>query len=203
MKIVTAIAALVPLFAFTPAMATNYTVDIQNFAYVPAGRHIVTGDMITWTNLDGVIHTATSDNGVWDSGILSQGQSYSFTFNDTGTFPYHCSVHTFMVDTIFVSSQTGVSDNSSSTPAEFELAQNYPNPFNARTIISYSLPQEAHVNIDIFNVLGQEVENLADDWQGAGEHQVTWDAANQTSGVYFYRVRVDGLTKTGRMDLLK
>ncbi len=206
MKIASVISAVLVLAAmigsFQTARATNYNINIQNFAYVPAGMHINVGDMVTWTNQDGVIHTATSDNGVWNSGNLSQGQSYSFTFANTGTYPYHCAIHTFMVDTIFVGSQTGINEPSA-TPKEFELSQNYPNPFNARTIISYSLPHEAHVNIDIFNIMGQKVENLANLWQEAGEHQVSWDAASQTSGVYFYRVSVDDQTRTGRMELLK
>lgn len=51
------------------------------------------GTTITWTNNDSVPHTATSDTGVWDSGTLNPGQSYSFTFNEPGTFPYFCATH--------------------------------------------------------------------------------------------------------------
>jgi plastocyanin len=206
MKIASVISSILVLAAMTgsfqTAEATNYNVNIQNFAYVPAGMHINVGDMITWTNQDAVIHTATSDNGVWNSGNLSQGQSYSFTFTNTGTYPYHCAIHTFMMDTIFVSTQSGTSEPLTA-PKVFTLSQNYPNPFNARTIISYTLPREANVQIDIFNILGQKIENLANFWQEAGEHQVAWDATSQSSGVYFYRVSVDDQTRTGRMELLK
>jgi plastocyanin len=51
------------------------------------------GTTVTWTNGDAIPHTATSDTGVWDSGILGPGQSFSFTFAQAGTFPYHCAIH--------------------------------------------------------------------------------------------------------------
>jgi plastocyanin len=51
------------------------------------------GTTVTWTNTDAIAHTSTSDTGVWDSGILAPGQSFSFTFASTGTFPYHCAIH--------------------------------------------------------------------------------------------------------------
>lgn len=51
------------------------------------------GTTVTWINDDTVPHTATSDTMVWDSGTLQPGQNYSFKFNNTGTFPYHCTIH--------------------------------------------------------------------------------------------------------------
>ena len=54
---------------------------------------VAMGTTVTWTNNDSIAHTTTSDTGVWDSGILAPGQSFSFTFASTGTFPYHCAIH--------------------------------------------------------------------------------------------------------------
>jgi plastocyanin len=54
---------------------------------------VATGTTVTWVNNDGIPHTATSDTGVWDSGILSSGQSFAFTFAQPGTYPYHCAIH--------------------------------------------------------------------------------------------------------------
>jgi plastocyanin len=62
-------------------------------AYVPNPATITVGSTVTWTNNDTLPHTATSDTGVWDSGTLSSGQSFSFTFMTAGTFPYHCMIH--------------------------------------------------------------------------------------------------------------
>ena len=54
---------------------------------------IAVGTTVTWTNNDSIPHTSTSDSSVWDSGILSAGQSFSFAFTQAGTFPYHCAIH--------------------------------------------------------------------------------------------------------------
>jgi plastocyanin len=192
------------IMALSPlAFATNFEVEIENFAFVPHGTHISVGDTVTWRNRDSVAHTATSDNGVFNSGSLGRDQTYSFVFTDAGSYPYHCAFHLSMRDTIFVAPQTGVDENSVNTPGAVELAQNYPNPFNARTVIGYSLPQPAHVTVEVFNVLGQKVETLFDERQDAGTHQVTWDASKQNSGVFFYRLSALNQTKTGRMTLLK
>jgi plastocyanin len=51
------------------------------------------GTKVTWTNNDNIPHTATSDTGVWDSGTLNPGQSFSFQFTKAGTYPYHCTIH--------------------------------------------------------------------------------------------------------------
>ncbi|MHA2405009.1 MAG: plastocyanin/azurin family copper-binding protein [Candidatus Kariarchaeaceae archaeon] len=126
--------------------------------------------MVEWRNRDGVIHTSTSDNGVWDSGPLAEDETYTYTFTLEGVYPYHCSPHPWMVDTIVVGNPTGVDDQPSSIPAEFKLSQNYPNPFNARTAIEYALPQDSHVRIVIYNLLGQNIETLVDQSQTAGSH---------------------------------
>ena len=59
------------------------------------------GTTVTWMNIDDTVHTSTSNSGVWDSGIIQVGHSFSFTFSSAGTFPYHCNVHP-MTGTIVV-----------------------------------------------------------------------------------------------------
>ena len=82
---------------------------------------------------------------------------------------------------------TGVNE-SDVLPTEFALLQNYPNPFNPSTTISFALPQQANVKLNIYNSLGEEVAELINENISAGNHQVTFDASNLTSGVYFYRM---------------
>lgn len=185
------------------AGATMYQVSIVDFTFLPHGLHIAVGDTVEWTNHDGVPHSSTSDTGIWDSGLLSMNDTYMYTFSGAGTFPYHCSVHTSMRDTIVVSEQTSIGDQSVSIPDQLKLAQNYPNPFNARTEISYSLAQASHVKVTIYNLLGQQVVTLVDQNQAAGEHRVNWDAANQPTGVYFYRLQAGDFSQSRRMVLLK
>lgn len=88
-------------------------------------------------------------------------------------------------------------------PAEFSLGQNYPNPFNAQTTIEYGLPQASYVTLDIYDIMGRYVEPLVAQNQGAGFHDVILSAANQSSGIYFYRLEACGLTATRKMLLLK
>jgi hypothetical protein len=95
-------------------------------------------------------------------------------------------------------------------PREFGLSQNYPNPFNPTTRIKYDLPVDAKVTIKIFNILGQEVEVLLDDLQSAGYKWLDFNAANLSSGVYFYQINATGsadaskkFTKVNKMMVLK
>lgn len=78
---------------------------------------------------------------------------------------------------------------------DFALGQNYPNPFNAETVIEYALPENAQVTLRIFNVLGQEIITLVDDFQAAGIHRARWNGINlfgrvAASGVYIYKMDV-------------
>lgn len=89
-------------------------------------------------------------------------------------------------------------------PESFGLSQNYPNPFNPTTVITYALPKATHVTIEIYNVLGQNVETLVDEEMSAGFQNIEWDGARYASGVYFYRlVTGDGDTETKKMMMLK
>jgi hypothetical protein len=80
-------------------------------------------------------------------------------------------------------------------PLSFSLAQNFPNPFNPTTMIRYTLGHSGEVTIVIYNVLGQKVRTLKDEFQDIGEYSVEWDAKDDkgeaaASGVYFYKVIV-------------
>ena len=71
-------------------------VDIENFAFSPEVVEVLEGTTVTWTNLDVDNHTVTADDGAFDSGSLAQGESFSYTFDTLGTFPYHCTPHPSM-----------------------------------------------------------------------------------------------------------
>ena len=93
-------------------------------------------------------------------------------------------------------------------PGDFSLSQNYPNPFNPSTIIEYSVPMRSHVQISIYNSLGQLVRTIVDDIRSAGSYSTRWDGADAAgkkvaSGIYLYRYEVDGFVEAKKMILLK
>ena len=75
---------------------------IQNMAFNPSSITVAVNTTIKWTNKDAVIHTATSNSGVFDSGSISDGGTYSYHFTTPGTYSYHCVPHPFMTATIIV-----------------------------------------------------------------------------------------------------
>ncbi|MCP4583699.1 MAG: T9SS type A sorting domain-containing protein [candidate division Zixibacteria bacterium] len=83
------------------------------------------------------------------------------------------------------------------------LAKNYPNPFNAATSIKYELPRQAHVTIEIYDILGRKVASLVDRQQLAGYHQAVWQADGFSSGMYFYKLQAGDYSETKKMLLLK
>jgi hypothetical protein len=104
---------------------------------------------------------------------------------------------------ILVMVPTDVTDDQDLLPKVFALAQNYPNPFNPSTEISFSLPTAGHVKLEVFNILGQQVEVLVDGSLAAGEHRVTFDGSGRSSGIYFYRLTHDSGSATKKMAFMK
>ncbi|PWU24086.1 amidase [Candidatus Cerribacteria bacterium 'Amazon FNV 2010 28 9'] len=88
--------------AASTAPATTQNVTIQNFAFGPATLTVKAGTTLTWTNKDSMAHTATADDGTFDTESIAPNTSKSITFNTPGTFAYHCSVHPSMHATIIV-----------------------------------------------------------------------------------------------------
>lgn len=88
-------------------------------------------------------------------------------------------------------------------PTDFSLAQNYPNPFNPATIIEYSVPMQTNVKVAVYDALGRELEVLFNGVQTPGTHEVTWNAANYSSGIYFYKMEGDNFVQVRKMVLVK
>lgn len=86
---------------------------------------------------------------------------------------------------------------------KFELEQNYPNPFNPSTSIKFSIPQASNVKLSIYNLIGQEVATLINQYKTAGSYSVNFDAKGLVSGVYIYRLEANGMSLTRKMTYLK
>ena len=92
---------------------------------------------------------------------------------------------------------------SAAVPNAYTLNQNYPNPFNPSTTIAYAIPAAGHVELILFNALGQQVEMLSEGWRVAGTYSVAIDASDLSAGTYFYRLRAGDQVLHRKMTLLK
>lgn len=99
---------------------------------------------------------------------------------------------------------TGVEDEQEiNIPTGFGLSQNYPNPFNPKTVIGYQLPVTGFVNLKVFDILGNEIATLVDDYRPAGKYEVDFNAEKLASGIYFYRLQAGDFVQTKKMILLR
>lgn len=97
----------------------------------------------------------------------------------------------------------GINPTSGETPANYSLSQNYPNPFNPVTKINFALPKSGFVSLKVFDVLGREISNLVNEHKEAGNHSVFFNAENLTSGIYFYKLEVNGFSEIKKMSFIK
>ncbi len=186
-------------YNFSPLGLSDYVVEVKipldsfgvGNALGDARFHPVNGMRIP---LDLVIHDSDQPN-VRD-GILS----YSEKNNDSSWKGAQYWSYTWIGDTNHVATAI---DESRTVPFAFSLKQNYPNPFNPVTTIAYSLAKSSHVELTVFNLLGQKVATLVNAKQAAGQYQVTFDAAHLASGIYVYQIKAGSFVQTRKMLLLK
>lgn len=88
-------------------------------------------------------------------------------------------------------------------PITYSMDQNYPNPFNPSTVIQFALPVEGHVNLAVFNILGERVTTLKNEVLKPGYYTVNFDATSFASGVYFYTIHAGEFIQTKKMILVK
>jgi hypothetical protein len=159
--------------ALMPATVNGLTIDNQ--AGVTLSQE---------TTINGVLRLVA---GVFDNTI-------PFTLGPTGSISYEGGSLAVPVS---------VESPERNLPESFFVEQNYPNPFNPSTTIRFGLPAPSHVSVSVFNLLGQEVATLFDGRKDAGVHDLQFDAANLTSGIYLYRVEAGDMVAMKRMVLMK
>ncbi|MDP6726616.1 MAG: T9SS type A sorting domain-containing protein, partial [Candidatus Marinimicrobia bacterium] len=116
--------------------------------------------------------------------------------------------YTFLDQYKNVIAQGFMSQKVIAVPDEFALHQNYPNPFNPVTTIQYDIPEETHVNLIIYDILGREVKTLLNQTEQPGYKSIRWNGRNNagqeiSAGMYFYRLETTGFVKVHKMVLLK
>lgn len=95
------------------------------------------------------------------------------------------------------------SDFTETIPTEFKLNQNYPNPFNPSTKIQYQVAKSSNVSLKVFDVIGNEVATLVNDFKPAGKYEIEFDAGKFSSGIYFYKLKAGNFIETKKMILLR
>ncbi|MFZ1291257.1 MAG: T9SS type A sorting domain-containing protein [Melioribacteraceae bacterium] len=93
--------------------------------------------------------------------------------------------------------------NSEKIISENFLNQNFTNPFNPTTKISYQLPEKSIVTLKVYDILGREIAELVNDSRETGYHEVTFDASNLSSGIYYYQIKAGDFIQSRKMLLIK
>ena len=85
----------------------------------------------------------------------------------------------------------------------FSISEAYPNPFNPTTTMTLTMPVSGEMQVDVYDLLGQSVAILTSGYKDAGIYNLTWDASDAASGMYFVKAQADGFTKTQKLMLVK
>lgn len=160
----------------------------------PSGRRLWATYYMTLTQWDGW----DADGILVDSAFVPPGSEYLFVAEGQVNFYPHFAGLKFFGDP-----SLDAPEGEGNLPETYSLSQNYPNPFNPTTEINFDLPQRSKVRLTVYNILGQEVKTLADREMEAGKHVIQWDAGEQATGVYFYKLEAGEFTETRKMMLLK
>ncbi|MFZ1321262.1 MAG: T9SS type A sorting domain-containing protein [Ignavibacteria bacterium] len=133
----------------------------------------------------------TKIGSVTGNGTSTVGHNYSYTDRNlsSGTYSYRLKQIDFNGNFEYFNLSNEVNIG---IPTKFELSQNYPNPFNPSTKINYDLPVDGKVSLIIFDLSGKEVKTLVNEVKTAGYYTVNFNGANLSSGVYFYRINLEG-----------
>lgn len=151
-------------------------------------------------------------NRVMTTYYQSSSSYHSFSYSSSNTPPVWTFygvqgktgyIFLYLVRAYVTTGVTGIEKTIELTPKEFTLSQNYPNPFNPSTTIDFALPKTEKVTVKIFNQLGQQVAVLANSDFSAGNHQLNFDGAGLSSGIYYYRIEAGSFTQTKKMILMK
>lgn len=142
-----------------------------------------------WTQVEGSYREAAkyrnSSDTTWNT--LQSGGEMNMYFELYGTSP----------------ALTDVAEGKVKLPSKYYLEQNYPNPFNPSTKISWQSPVAGHQTLKVYDVLGNEVATLIDEYRPAGNYEVTFDASKLSSGIYFYKLQAGNFVETKKMTLVR
>ena len=172
---------------FGRALAFSFRTENEGWAVVPSSENFVaTYDYgVSWTN-----YSTPDSSSLYD--IIFTDSLTGYAVGEEGVivkYKYQSPVF--------------VSDEYSPVPRDFMLYQNFPNPFNPSTTISYYLSDRGQVQLKIFDLLGNQITTLVDEYKSSGNYSVNWNAVDQPSGMYLVQFSVNEKRTYGKMILLK
>jgi hypothetical protein len=194
--------------------ALNYSqgalpVELSSFA----ATVLVNGIKLTWrteteVNNFGFDVERKSINGNWEkinfvngSGNSNSPKDYSFVDQNlkNGKFLYRLK----QIDSDGQYAYSKIVEIMFNKSLDYTLNQNYPNPFNPNTTINFTLPQSGNVKLIVYNLLGQQIKTLINEFKESGSHSINFDASQLTSGIYIYKLEASNFTQTRKMTLVK
>lgn len=202
-KVLGLIATVLVMMPLTSWAASKIEVEIEDFAYFPSTVTIMTGDTVEWKNRDGVAHTSTSGkngtpDGMWDSGLLFQNQSFLYVFTEEGSFDYYCKPHTWMTGIVNVEPVPDtIPDDTIPTGIIEDNPQLLPALDINPSVIRFYIPVSSTVSIEVFDLLGTQTDVLASGPFPAGSHEIT--RPQLQPGIYFVRLRWGDYAVTRKM----
>jgi len=194
-------------------MLINYVgsipVELVSFAAAVEGNSVnLSWQTATELNNSGFEVQRKSENSQWKKigfveGAATTTESRSYSFSDSYSGQGTVSYRLKQIDFDGTSTFSNVVNVKFSIPSEFKLNQNYPNPFNPSTTVSFTIPKSSNVKLNIYNQIGQQVGELVNRNLEAGSYNYTWNAANQSSGIYFYELQANEFKSVRKMTLIK
>lgn len=182
--------------------------DWHHVAYTFDGSQVVNyvnGEFDRSFNISGTMETVTDPLGI---GVNSPYNDSYFNGKIDEIMIFNRALNSAQIQKVYqnrldeISFSTNLENDADISRSVF-LHQNVPNPFNPATVIRYDLPSAGHVRLEVFDLLGRSIIVLVDKNKPAGRHEVSFDAAGLSSGIYIYRVKAGDFLKTRHMTLLK
>ncbi|MFA5012031.1 MAG: choice-of-anchor J domain-containing protein [Ignavibacteria bacterium] len=148
------------------------------------------------------VHYSSNNGAVWSTAYTApDGLFYHLTKARTGNTIW--AVRNNGKISRYGTPISGITVVSNEIPSSYSVSQNYPNPFNPTTKINFALPKSGLVTMKVYDILGKEVATLVNEVKNAGSYTVDFNASSLTSGMYFYKVSVNGFSEVKKMMLIK
>lgn len=179
-------------------LPTNENKAVRDMIVADGKIYASTNSYLYYSGDNGKTWQALDNSGIRPNNITVLAYENSILYAGQNTQPFSSGIWKRSVS-------TSVEKLNRTIPSEIYLSQNYPNPFNPETTISYKLQAASNVSLKIYDVLGNEIATLVNEYQQAGSYNSQFAIRNSklSSGVYFYTLKANGFNQTKKMLLLK